>query len=330
MKAKNTWRVWIIMKKIKLGIWGLALLLVLVGCSNGNSEDTSISSSAVNSKSTKKSDSISKKESSKLESSRAESIKKMKIKSESIKNEKRNSRRNTSEGTLTVQQMKDTPEQSAIAIAYYGADHVWSNLSGEITDGFNVSIESPDSSIVKYYIQKGDSPYYRLLGDEHNTVDYYNNSDNELQKVGMSEIVTYVNRKLSDDARNKIVNNVTIGEGTDNKKSDSSEKKTQKNGQKITVNEALAVVNDKFFGNSLTLSDDYGEFVSRSGGVVMGTLQYEPYGNGGWKILPLKWEGNFNFRIYMVPDAGDSTISVKRWSKSGFDPEKTENFTVTR
>ncbi|MCZ2491431.1 hypothetical protein [Dellaglioa carnosa] len=323
------------MKKIKLGIWGLALLLVLVGCSNGSSEDTSTSSSVANSKSTKKSDSISKEESSKLESSRAESIKKMKIKSESIKNEKRNSRRNTSEGTLTVQQMKDTPEQSAIAIAYYGADHVWSNLSGEITDGFNVSIESPDSSIVKYYIQKGDSPYYRLLGDEHNTVDYYSNSDNELQKVGMSEIVTYVNRKLSDDARNKIVNNVTIGEGTDTQKPKTS---SSTNGKDLSIEEAVDLLNNKFkskisgfdirsyYAGTISVVD--GSNLKIRDGHDSGT--YEAYGNGGWQISIVNGSGGAVHNYYMVPDHDNLTVSVKAKYSRAYEKDTIETSTITR
>ncbi|MHC9532099.1 hypothetical protein ACVPPR_01390 [Dellaglioa sp. L3N] len=313
------------MKKIKLGIWGLGLLLVLVGCSKGTSMNTKNSSSSVKSESTKKV------KSENTASSETSSIKETKKDNKIL-------------GTLTVQQMKDNPKQSAVAIAYYGAYHSWDSLSGELADGFNVSIETPNASTVKYYVQKGNEPYYRLVGGTHNTVNYYDSSDNRLQKSNMSTIVSFVNKKLSDDARNEIVNNVTIGENEDTQ---SSKEKTFTYEQAISIKEALGILNNKIFkindadkkDTPVTIlkkgEDNTGEMVYKTMGQVHGTtftgrLSYEPYGNGGWKITALNTQGITLNTWYMVPDRNSTTVSLKLEAENFDKSVDTTNSTITR
>lgn len=209
------------MKKVLLVLGTAMILLSLAACGNNNSSKKDKSSSEDSNKTQANSE--------KVVSSRKKEISVLKKETSKLRESQKQSKNESDKivGTLTVQQMKSHPKQSAVAITYYGVNHYWGNLSGRITDGFNVSIKTPNSSTVKYYIQKGDNPYYRLIGDERNTVAYYDNADNELQKNDMATIATYVNQKLTDDDRTRIVTNVTINankntqEKTDNNPYDS-------------------------------------------------------------------------------------------------------------
>ncbi|WP_026017038.1 hypothetical protein [Furfurilactobacillus rossiae] len=132
---------------------------------------------------------------------------------------------------FTVDDLKQHPKMSATAITLYGDTHIQKDQKGKVSSkdeadferGFGLAVESVNSTTAKYYTNSdkiSQFSYYSLVGSNHDQVTYYNTQDKTLLKTSLSDVISYLNKTLTNAEMTSIADSINISmktkETTDN------------------------------------------------------------------------------------------------------------------
>jgi len=139
------------------------------------------------------------------------------ISSESSSSEK-------AKGTVTFSDVSEKPKLAATVVSLYGADKLddsdWSKVGKAVQDhSQDVDLffsTSKDGGKYKFILEnqepEDDGVWYRLLGNEHEDVVYFDINDSKLQNVPFKKVIEYVNNHYSDSELKEMLERMFVQE----------------------------------------------------------------------------------------------------------------------
>ncbi|MBM7617636.1 hypothetical protein JOC36_001198 [Weissella uvarum] len=126
----------------------------------------------------------------------------------------------TANGTTTVAQTKTNEELATTVIGLYGSQHLkgspWNKTEATLKTGLTVVKNPTSTQSMSYALQikdtaKKDAPYYRLVGPDHNQVNYYDGQSAQPKKtVPLAKVVDDTNHRYSNQQQNYFATRVKI------------------------------------------------------------------------------------------------------------------------